>query len=94
MISETGMECFHWDTKLGNSASARTLAGERISLMGGINNPELLRLADEEQILQKCREAVEDGIDIVAPECAVPLDTPMKNLKTLGASIVGLRQGG
>mgnify|MGYP001825897221 CR=1 FL=1 len=28
------------------------------------------------------------GIDNLAPECAVPLDTPMKNLKAAGKTVV------
>lgn len=84
MIAESGADCFHWDTKLGDSRKARALAGHRLSLMGGINNTELLRLGTVEQVESSCSEAVLAGIDIVAPECAVPLDTPMRNLRAIG----------
>jgi [methyl-Co(III) methanol-specific corrinoid protein]:coenzyme M methyltransferase len=84
MIAETGLACFHWDTKLGDAKKARELAGERLSLMGGINNTELLRLGTVQDIEQKCKEALEGKTDIVAPECAVPLDAPVKNLKAVG----------
>ena len=91
MIAETGFECFHWDTKLGNPERARSLAGEKLALMGGINNPEVLRSGSIELIKEKCREAADAGIDIIAPECAVPLDTPMENLKAVGDFVLSLR---
>jgi len=94
MIADTGIECFHWDTKLGSAARARELAGSRLSLMGGVNNPQLLRLGSEEDIRAACLEAIEGGTDIVAPECAVPLDTPLRNLKAVGAFVAEYRKRG
>ncbi len=84
MIAETRLACFHWDTKLGSARRARQLAGERLALMGGINNPDVLRRGTVEQIERACQEAYEGGTDIVAPECAVALDTPMRNLEAIG----------
>lgn len=87
MIARTGIACFHWDTKLGTAIEARRLSGEKMSLMGGVNNPELLGKKDtKEQIEQAVMESIEAGIDIIAPECAVPLNTPMENMKTIAAS--------
>jgi [methyl-Co(III) methanol-specific corrinoid protein]:coenzyme M methyltransferase len=91
MIAETGLACFHWDTKLGDAHKARELAGDGIALMGGINNTEVLRRGSVELIEARCGDAVSAGIDIVAPECAVPLDTPMRNLVALGRCVARLR---
>jgi [methyl-Co(III) methanol-specific corrinoid protein]:coenzyme M methyltransferase len=87
MIAETGLACFHWDTKLGSPAKARSLAGERLALMGGINNPDVLLRGTPEQVERACREAVDGGTDVVAPECAVPLGTPMRNLAVVGTFV-------
>ena len=48
MISQTHLSCFHWDTKTGTAQKARQLAGDRLSLMGGISNFKLLRSSPEE----------------------------------------------
>lgn len=85
MIAQTGLECFHWDTKTGSPADVRRLAGERLSLMGGISNLKLLRSTPEE-IAADARAAAAAGIDIVGPECAIPLGTPLENLKAIVAS--------
>lgn len=52
-------------------------------LMGNINNPRTLLSNDPEEVMQACRSAMEGGIDILSPECAVPLTTPNRNLQVL-----------
>ena len=91
MIAETGLACFHWDTKLGDAKRARKLAGERLSLMGGVNTTEVLRLGTVKDIERLCQAALDGGTDIVAPECAVPLDAPLRNLKAIGDYIKRIR---
>jgi [methyl-Co(III) methanol-specific corrinoid protein]:coenzyme M methyltransferase len=82
LIAETGMSCFHWDTKTGSSQYARQLAGERLALMGGISNYKLLRGTPDE-IAADAEIATRAEIDIVGPECAIPLGTPLENLKAI-----------
>jgi len=86
MIAETGLACFHWDTKTGSAKDVRGLAGERLSLMGGISNGKLLQ-ADPETIRADANTACAAGIDVIGPECAIPLTTPLANLK----AVVGRR---
>lgn len=92
MIDKTGIQCFHWDTKSGHPEKIRKLAGKRLSLMGGLDNIELLRKGSEEEIKSTIDQCITAGIDIIGPECAVPLDTPMKNLKIAGQYVNELRK--
>jgi len=85
-IAETGWACFHWDTKTGPAAEVRRLAGARLALMGGISNFKLLRGTNEE-IAADARTAAAAGIDIVGPECAIPLGTPLKNLMAVAQAL-------
>ena len=82
MIAETGLDCFHWDTSTGSPQQARELAGDRLSLMGGISNYKLLRGTPEE-IIADAEAAIKGDIDIIGPECAIPLTTPLENLKAI-----------
>jgi [methyl-Co(III) methanol-specific corrinoid protein]:coenzyme M methyltransferase len=84
MIAQTGLACFHWDTKTGSPAEVRRLAGGGLALMGGISNYKLLRGTPEE-IAADAQAAVAAGVDVVGPECAVPLATPLANLKAIAA---------
>jgi [methyl-Co(III) methanol-specific corrinoid protein]:coenzyme M methyltransferase len=85
MIAQTGLAGFHWDTKTGTAADVRRLAGPRLALMGGINNYKLLRSTPEE-IAADSRLAAVAGINIVGPECAIPLATPLANLLAIEQS--------
>jgi [methyl-Co(III) methanol-specific corrinoid protein]:coenzyme M methyltransferase len=79
MIARTGLAGFHWDTKTGDPAEVRRLAGPRLALMGGISNYKLLRSTPAE-IAADRELAVSAGIDVIGPECAIPLATPLANL--------------
>jgi len=81
-IRETGLECFHFDSKVP-TAVARGLAGEAMALMGGTSNLEVIQKGTPERLRREAREKVEGGVDIVGPECAVPLDAPYLNMKLL-----------
>ena len=85
MIAETGLACFHWDTKTGPPSHARQLAGRRLSLMGGISNFRLLAETPE-TIAADAHTAAKAGIDIVGPECAIPLQVSLQNLKAIAGS--------
>ena len=82
MIAQTHLACFHYDTKTGPPGAVRQLAGDRLALMGGISNLSLLRGSPGETAHQAA-EAVQAGINIVGPECAIPLATPLANLKAI-----------
>ncbi len=85
-IARTGLAAFHWDTKTGMPSDVRRLAGPKLALMGGVSNYTLLR-SSPEQICADADAAVRAGIDIVGPECAVPLDTPLANLKVVAPGV-------
>ena len=89
-IGETGLDCFHWDTKTGSPAEVRAMASDKLSLMGGISNFKLLKSTPEE-IFSDAALATASRIDIVGPECAIPLTTPLQNLKAISA--IGRRPG-
>ena len=89
-IAQTGLDCFHWDTKTGSPADVRRMAGDSLSLMGGINNLDLVG-GSPEDISRQVKAAISAGIDVVGPECAVPLDTPLENIlaiRNLGREVV------
>ncbi len=85
MIARTGVACFHWDTKSGPPEQEREMAGPRLALMGGVSNYLLLRGTPDE-VAAQAAHAVAAGIDVVGPECAIPLTTPLENLKSVAGS--------
>jgi [methyl-Co(III) methanol-specific corrinoid protein]:coenzyme M methyltransferase len=56
-------------------------------LVGNVNNPQTLLQGTPEDVRKQVRYAIEAGVNIIAPECAVPLTTPIENLKALVAAV-------
>ncbi len=81
-ISRSGLECFHFESKVPASR-ARWAAGDRIALMGNINNPRTLLHGTPEDVAEEVYAALKAGVEIIAPECAVPLKTPTENLQAV-----------
>jgi len=82
-IKQSGLECFHWDTKSGEPEEIRQLAGDKLSLMGGISNIEALFSGTKEDVINETQKAIDAGINIIGPECAVPLSVKIENLKAI-----------
>jgi len=81
-ICESGFDCFHFESKVDAKKAVKEVDG-RISLMGNINNPEILLGGSPEKVAEKTCYAIKAGVQIVGPECAIPLVTPIENLKEI-----------
>jgi [methyl-Co(III) methanol-specific corrinoid protein]:coenzyme M methyltransferase len=79
-IRETGLSCFHFDSKVP-AATARSLAGDLLALMGGTSNFRIIREGAPETIAADVAEKLAARIDVLGPECAVPLDAPSRNMR-------------
>jgi len=81
-IRKTGFSCFHYDSK--NDDLLMRKAARGISLAGGTNNTQLLLSGSEEEIIRDIECKISTGVEIIGPECAVPLNTPLKNMCVFG----------
>ena len=78
-IAQTGMASFHFDSK-NDPKQAMEIADGRITLVGNINNPETLYARGPEEVRQEVFRCLDAGVNMIAPECAVPLATKLENL--------------
>ena len=87
-IAETGMAAFHYDSKNEPGESMEAVDG-RISLVGNINNPETL-FSQGPGRGPRARSAknLDAGVQMVGPECAIPLQTPIENLRAIRDAVV------
>ena len=53
---------------------------DKIALVGNINNPETLYSKDTEDVKKEVFECLNAGVQLIAPECAIPLKTKAENL--------------
>ncbi|GMQ94242.1 MAG: MtaA/CmuA family methyltransferase [Acidimicrobiia bacterium] len=78
-IAETGMAAFHYDSKNSPEESMEAVNGE-IALVGNINNPETLFSKGPAEVREEVLRNLEVGVQLIGPECAIPLQTPIENL--------------
>jgi [methyl-Co(III) methanol-specific corrinoid protein]:coenzyme M methyltransferase len=78
-MGQTGAEILSLEPK-ASAQLAREVCGPEIILMGGADVAEVLYLKDPETVRQECRKCIEDGIQIMAPGCAVAPGTSTANL--------------
>ncbi|MBM01228.1 MAG: methyltransferase [Chloroflexi bacterium] len=78
-IAKTGMAAFHFDSK-NLPEEAMDAVGNGIRLVGNINNPETLYSKAPEDVKQEVYRALDSGVQLIAPECAIPLKTKIENL--------------
>ena len=81
-FAQAGFDCYHLESQVDLASATRDAAG-RMTLMGNINNPQVLLEGSPEEISQACHRALDQGIHLLAPECAVPLTTPIRSLQVL-----------
>ena len=78
-IAQTGMAAFHYDSKNRPEESMAAVDGG-IALVGNINNPETLFAKGPEAVRAEVIANLEAGVQLIAPECAIPLQTAIDNL--------------
>ncbi len=86
-IAETGMAAFHYDSKNAPAESMEAVAG-RISLVGNVNNPTTLYSKGADEVKDEVRKNLEAGVQMVGPECAIPLQTPIESLRAIREAVI------
>ena len=85
-IAQSGMAAFHYDSKNPPSESM-AIVKERIALVGNINNPETLFAKGPEEVRQEVYRNLEANVNLIGPECAIPLQTSIENLKEIPKAV-------
>jgi [methyl-Co(III) methanol-specific corrinoid protein]:coenzyme M methyltransferase len=78
-MGQTGANILSLEPK-ANAKLAREKCGSDIILMGGMDTATTLYMKDPDTVKQGCEETIDDGIQILAPGCAVAPGTPTENL--------------
>jgi [methyl-Co(III) methanol-specific corrinoid protein]:coenzyme M methyltransferase len=86
-IAQTGMAAFHFDSKNSPEESMEAVDG-RISLVGNVNNPETIFSKGPDEVKAEVRKNLEAGVQMVGPECAVPLQAPIENLRAIHEAVI------
>jgi [methyl-Co(III) methanol-specific corrinoid protein]:coenzyme M methyltransferase len=82
IIAEEGFDAYHFEWQVDAREAVRIVNG-RIALVGNISNIEALLQGTPEDVYRQARYAISAGVNILAPECAIPLQTSLENLKAI-----------
>ena len=78
-IAQTGMAAFHFDSR-NDPFEAMAAVDGKIRLVGNINNPTTLYARGPAEVRKEVYRALDAGVQLIAPECAIPLKTKAENL--------------
>lgn len=85
-IAETGMAFFHFDSK-NDPQEAMDAVDGKIGLVGNINNPTTLYARGPAEVREEVFKCLDAGVQMIAPECAIPLATKLENLIAIPESV-------
>jgi MtaA/CmuA family methyltransferase len=85
LFAEAGFDCYHFEYQTDPRVVVETV-GRQMSLAGCINNPQTLYQGSPEDVYAQTREVIAAGVDMIGPECCIPLATPLENLKAIVAA--------
>jgi [methyl-Co(III) methanol-specific corrinoid protein]:coenzyme M methyltransferase len=86
-IAQTGVAAFHFDSRNDPVESVKVVR-DRLALVGSINNPVTLLSKGPAEVRQEVFRNLDAGVRLIGPECAVPLQTPVENLKEIPRAVV------
>jgi len=84
-FAEAGFDAYHFEWQVDAKEAVRRV-GERMSLVGNVNNPRVLLQGTPEEVHDQARYAIAAGVNVIGPECAIPLSTPLANLRAIVAA--------
>jgi MtaA/CmuA family methyltransferase len=85
LFAQAGFDAYHFEWQV-DAKQAVEMVGDRMSLIGNVNNPQTLLLGTPDEVFTQARYAIDAGVDLIGPECAIPLTTPLENLKAIVAA--------
>ena len=83
-FNANGQTAFHFESQ-NDPAEMKSKAD--MVLVGNINNPKTILEGSPEDIRNEVIRVMDAGVDIIAPECAVPLNAPMANVKAVADAV-------
>lgn len=86
LFRDTGFHALSFDSR--NDLPKLRAMTEGMKLIGGVNNPGTLLNGSREQIAKEVFCALDQGVDLVAPECAIPLRVSNRNLHAMRDAVL------
>ncbi|MCK4817727.1 MtaA/CmuA family methyltransferase [bacterium] len=86
-IAETGFCGFSFEGPAVEVKKAKEIIGNRMALFGNVPTVDVLMYGTIEDVRRWTMRAIQDGIDSVEPACALPLQTPIANVRAISETV-------
>ena len=80
LFVEAGFDAYHFEWQV-DARKAVDVVNHEMALIGNIANRGVLFGGTPGDVYRQVRYSIEAGVDVIAPECAVPLQTPSPILR-------------
>lgn len=87
-FAEAGFDAYHFEWQVDAKEAVKVVNNE-MKLIGNISNEELL-FSDPDTIYKHVKYSIEAGVNVIGPECAVPMKAPVRNLKAITEAVKDL----
>jgi len=78
-FAQSGVDCYHFESA-NDAKKAVEIVNNRIRLAGNINDPHTILNGTPEEVRLQTLYAMDAGVAIVGPECAIPAISPNRNM--------------
>lgn len=85
-MADCGFEGVSVEEKIGSAKKAKEVIGNRARFVGNISSPFTLLPGPIDKIKAESKQALEDGVDVLAPGCGIAPMTPLENIKAMVAA--------
>jgi [methyl-Co(III) methanol-specific corrinoid protein]:coenzyme M methyltransferase len=85
-MADCGFEGLSVEEKIGSVKEGKKVIEDRARLVGNVSSPFTLLPGPIDKIKAEAKQALEGGIDVLAPGCGIAPMTPLENIKALVAA--------
>ena len=85
-MADCGFEGLSIEEKIGSPKKAKEVIGNRARFVGNVSSPFTLLPGPVEKIKAEARQALVEGVDVLAPGCGIVPMTPLENIKAMVAA--------
>lgn len=92
LLPKTGFEGFSFEGPSVPVQEARKHLGDKMLLVGNIPTYDVLLFGTPDEVYETSLLALQDGVDVLAPACGIPIQTPIQNLKAMVRAVEAFRE--
>ncbi len=85
-MANCGFEGLSVEEKIGSPKKAKEVIGDRARFVGNISSPFTLLPGPVDKIKAEAKQALDEGVDVLAPGCGIAPMTPLENIKAMVAA--------